>query len=258
MVRRRTGRKEVPLSQRKAPVSVSLTGDDLRIARERGMDLGQMLHRDIQLASGQDPEEVEIERLAGEIEKIRLDLAPREQRLEFLRRRQLDRRKLKVDLQIEEDCGAWYLRSLMENGRIRRIEPVPMLPADIMGLCMSLKKANGYDFIEVGGEAYFYGKNTAEVNRRLAPVKLRIQHGKVVPDPDSMKPYVLPSSIPNLSVDRKFFEDFSERKITTSVLLSELKGYSPRITDEKLKEEIKKKMRPNYAGTMDLDLEGAQ
>ena len=168
------------------------------------------------------------------------------------------RHRMERDAGSRDDLRLDLGRSYARLSAIRRIEPVPMLPADIMGLCMSLKKANGYDFIEVGGEAYFYGKNTAEVNRRLAPVKLRIQHGKVVPDPDSMKPYVLPPSIPNLSVDRKFFEDFAEKKITTSVLLSELKGYSPRITDEKLKEEIKKKMRPNYAGTMDLDLEGAQ
>ena len=245
-----------PVEDRKVPVSISIRASKLARARAMGLDIGSMAERDIDLARGKDPEERELEDTERKIRMLIEELAPLQSRVNYLRENVARKKSLAVDLKVEEDCAAWYLHSLIESGRIRRIVPVPMPEAEIADLCRQLKERKGYDFLFLGSRVIYEG-NDREVLRSLAKVKLIVMNGRVVPDPDHMKPFVMPTTLDslNISVDRKFFTDMAEGVISDQTLVSELRAYLPRITDDRIKEEVKRKMRPFYLEAPDVNVE---
>lgn len=61
-------------------------------------------------------------------------------RLEQLGKRVLEKKRQRVELRIEEDCGAWYLHSLIESGGIKRVVPVTVPQKEIIDLCILYRK----------------------------------------------------------------------------------------------------------------------
>ena len=245
-----------PVEDRKVPVSISMRASKLARAREMGLDIGKMVERDIDLALGKDPEEKELEDIDQRIRLLIEELAPLQSRAKYLRENVARKKSLQVDIRVEEDCGAWYLHTLIESNRIRRITPVPMPEGEISDLCRELKDRKKYNFMFLGSSVIYEG-NDQDVLRSLAKVKLTIRNGRVVPDPEHLKAYVSPASFDslNISVDRKFFADMEAGIISDQTLVSELRAYFPRITDERIKEEVKRKMRPLYLEAPDVSVE---
>ena len=245
-----------PVDDRKVPVSISIRASKLARARVMGLDIGSMAERDIDLALGKDPEERELEVVEKKIRSLLEELLPLQSRADHLRENVARKKSLQVDLRVEEDCGAWYLHTMIESGRIRRITPVPMPDGEISDLCRQLKDRKGYNFMFLGSRVIYEG-NDQEVLQSLAKVKLTVRNGRVVPDPEHLKPFVLPTTLDslNISVDRKFFADMAEGIISDQTLVSELRAYLPRITDDRIKEEVKRKMRPFYLEAPDVKVE---
>lgn len=248
-----------PVDDRKVPVSISMRASKLARARKMGLDIGSMIERDIDLALGRDPEEDELQETEKRIGQLTEEMGPLQSRAAHLRESIARKKSLAVDLRVEEDCGAWYLHSLLESGRIRRVVPVPMPDAEIVDLCRQLKEKKGYGFLFLGSRVIYEGKDR-EVLRSLSRVKLAVSGGKVVPDPEQLRPFLSPGSLEslNISVDRKFFTDMEAGLISDQTLVSELRPYSPKIMDDRIKEEVKRKMRPFYLGAPDVNVEATR
>lgn len=158
-------------------------------------------------------------------------------------------KKQNLEIKLEEDCGAWYLRSLLQEGKISRFEPkVPNLT--------TLR-----EILEEKGQAVF------EKNSRISLSGMTDQHfqdlrrffgkrglelkksGDLVFRPEHFKAKIdLPSGLgPKLQMKLKnFARDFLSGKVSADSLLEDFKEYEPRIISESLKDEVKKSMTPFY------------
>lgn len=159
------------------------------------------------------------------------------------------RKQLNLDLNLEKDCGAWYLKSLLQEGKIRKY--VPKVP-DLHVL---------REVLEEKGQAIF------EKDSRISMSGISDQHyqdlrrffgkrgmdlkksGDLVIRPERFKPTIDPPSGPGPKLRLKwidFTRDFLAGTISSDSLLEDFKEYDPKIVSESLKNEVKKSMTPFY------------
>lgn len=147
------------VEDRKAPTSISAYISKVKKAREEGIDLNELLDNALDLAFGKmDKEEIELRKVRKEITSLREKLGPllsMEQKLE----ESIENRKtLEVELKLEEDCHSWYLRSLMEEGKVKVITPVIPDQEKTEGFLEYLKNEHGFQYTKKGDVFLFTGQ----------------------------------------------------------------------------------------------------
>lgn len=164
------------------------------------------------------------------------------------------RRKMELDLKLEEDSGAWYLRSLIEDGTIRKIQPKEPSLESIRSILQHL--ADEYDLpIDLScktprAEKTENGQVSITVRRFLRRKGLTTdRQGYIVINEDAFRPRVEPDNFARLRLDldmKNFTADLLAGNISEDTPLSALKEYSPSITSAELKEEVKNRMMSFY------------
>lgn len=163
------------------------------------------------------------------------------------------RKKMELDLKLEEDCGAWYLRSLIEEGSIRKIEYTEPTKEKVVEIAEFLSENHGasIDYSNERPRILKDGDSFSLTHVRFLSNKgLTIdREGFIMPRPNAFGPSMEPSSLTRFKLEldiKRFSEDFLSGIVTEDSPLSVLKEYSPIITSSELKSEIKNRMVSFY------------
>ncbi|MEM3193339.1 MAG: hypothetical protein QW292_14880 [Candidatus Parvarchaeota archaeon] len=242
---------------RKVNTSVSIQESKLRKARELGINLGRALEIAIDLAGGMDPDEVELKDLLEMIREMEQQLVPMRARAKLLQENISRKKRLQLDLRIEEDHHAWYLRSMLQEGDIQiktMLVPKPEIVYQILEERYRVKyevTGNRVKVLErnpsmlrilekswfqrIGADLYEYRQRDP---RYVSPTKDEIQQKFI-----------------SLDYDR-FAEDILSGKLHASSPLESFKSYNPRITNKHVSDEVKKRMASFY-DSVGIDIESA-
>ena len=218
-----------------------------------------------------DPAEVQLEKLKeelGKLEKRRNEIYPEIERLE---KNIEDKKRIKLQLKLEEDYEAWYLRYLVDHGIFKTIYIKETSVEPVLESMIKRKDITREDIVEKHGKLFINisTKNSTMVYRRLT--------SKGFMDPNTHELHSIPghyefNTLPDdlqvkyhVKIDyEKFKEDFSTEKISSDMPVSFFKEYNPRVLStwddsskkyvSNLKEEIQKMMVQEYQA-MAVDVE---
>jgi hypothetical protein len=246
----RAGRKAIP--DRKIAVGVSIRQSLDNSARERGLDKGAILENAIRLALGTDPEEIEIRRLTERIAALEQELGPAKSRLILLQETISTRRKMETELKLEEDSGPWYLRMLLQDGRIQVIKPHSL---DVASIFSGLKERypEDLDGAALHGNAITFHKTPPiglgsflkSKGFSADPKWTRFSYSPPAPrfqftDDDFKVRYKIAFAAQLL------LKDLLSGSVSPSLPVEAFRPYSPHITSNDVKREIKSRMLPEY------------
>jgi len=242
--------------KRKVPVSASLEQGLLWKLEELGITPTELLS-----AAAQSVETDETKKLELRVEKsfkkwkdleVQAGIAKAE--YEGAKSELESRRKMELDLKLEEDCAAWYLRSQIEDGTIRKVEYHEPSLERIRGIAEHLSET--YDMpIDLSSERPRIERNEngtipITYSRFLRNKGLRIdREGYIVSNPDAFKPRIEPQSLTHLKIDidlKEFTDAFLAGELSSDTPISVFKEFNPKILSTELKSEIKKRMASHY------------
>jgi hypothetical protein len=234
---------------RKVPVSISLRMSIVKKAREKALNLGPMMEDAVLLACGEDPEEIELLKLEKEIAELQTELAPKMARAKYLRESLQTKRRLQIDLSIERDCHAWYLRSLVQSGvfkvvRMDSIDPIPMIMDDIRSGIIREHEVEISD-----GKAKLTDRATPQTRKRLRQFLVdRGNNLKAIPPKEWVSPDLETlRSTYGISLNMEDFQDeFLRNQSIGDLPVDFFARFRPAIIQERIKAEVKARMEPEY------------
>ncbi len=193
-----------------------------------------------------DPDEIKLNNLLkrkNEIEQELTSITPEINRLKSIIK---EREKLKIDTKIESDCNAWYLRYLIQLGKIKTVKIPELDPWDIYKYIKENKNFNNNEIEIRNNELYLTDKASLWTRNRFHDFR---KGNHLVKIPETI--IVLPLE-KGLEIDyhiRLKYNDFKNefiKGINGEMPLEFFKRFEPKITSAELKEEVKRMMIPEY------------
>lgn len=240
------------IEDRKIPTSLSIRQSLVKKIRSSNLDVSAICSSALEMALGKDPEELELEKLGTAILRKKEELAPMEARFAQLKDSVERKRKLDLDRHLEEDCGAWYLRFLIQEGRIHAKTPKPKdLEVVFRALVEDHEEMLSAEISS--GRIIFQRAPSMPLYRRMIRIGFVFSSNGLKCQLKDERPFLNPPDHECLSKLRIDFDrgmllgDLSSGSVSGSLPVSAFRVYSPRITDENTKREIKSRMLPEYA-----------
>ena len=240
------------IKDRKIPTSLSIRQSLVEKIRSSNLDVSAICTSALEMALGKDPEELELEKLGTAILRKKEELAPMEARFAQLRDSVDRKRKLDLDRHLEEDCGPWYLRFLIQEGRIHAKVPKPK---DLEAVFRTL--AEDHEEMAAAqissGKIIFQKAPSMPLYRRMIRIGFIFSANGLKCQLKDERPFLNPPDHECLSKLRIDFDrgmllgDLSSGSVSGSLPVSTFRAYSPRIMDEAVKREIKSRMLPEYS-----------
>ena len=247
----KVGRPSV--GEKKLPIR-SLTSDpevEIFLKEHPGINASEVFRRSIRALMPKDSHVIRLEKLAKDISEMRSDLAVKEAEYQSLKKEIDDREKIKIDLRLEEDCDAWYLKNLMERGVIREVLPDPITPESFMPMLTGQNSHVKEDTVFKDGRWRIVDNPHPDSLKAISRTGLRVDHGIII-EAKSRPPYLVPNeqelaSRYGLWVDQaSLLSVFGEAEQASDISLEILKKFRPRILDDKIRTGVKRKMEPLY------------
>lgn len=252
-------RTKPTVQDRKIPRSVSIRESVDKLAKEHGIDVGQITENAILLACGSDPEEIELLKLEQEIRKLKAQLAPKLSRYEVIKESVTRKRVLQTDLTIEKECHAWYLRSLVQSGTFRVMRSDPVDPGPVVSQLLRDGYIKPEDIETANGQRRISGNASRKSRRYLdqfldANGNITTREGKTWITPsneDMLKKYQVSLNYDDLA------KEIIENTHIGDEPLEFYMQFNPRITSDSVKREIKTRMLPHYSNE-DVELKESE
>jgi hypothetical protein len=194
-----------------------------------------------------DSDSIRLSKLSEEISDLRARLSIKEAEYESLRKRVEERERIQLDLRLERDCHAWYLRSLEQTGVFRIINSEAVDPVQFVESEISTGSIKKYEVQITDGKARLTDKASQTARRMLK----HFLHGDVL-EPIPARTWIVPSlenlrSSYGISIDfEKFQDDFLAGRTSGDLPLEYFQRYKPAIINDSIKAEIKHRMEPQY------------
>ena len=235
------------------------------------VNASDVFRRGIHSLMPKDPDTIRLSKLAEEISDLRVDLAIKEAEYNSLKSRVDDREKLQLDLKLEQECHAWYFRSLVQAGifNVRRrptIDPDPVIRDYLNEPDPEKRKIHKYELESTDRGWKLTDRATSATKRLLSSYIGR--DGYLVPMEGTT--YLTPSESDlydrySLRLDYKMFEKeyLSNLKID-DLPLEYFKQFSPIIRgttqemERSIKRETKQKMMPFYQNPPEISVDEAK
>ena len=208
----------------------------------------------------QSSDEARLHQLDRDIFDTKQKLAILESEWKSVKARVEDKARIRLDINLETDCHAWYLRSLVQSGIFRvmkrgSIDPVPMVKQFI-----AEKKIHFYEVEETPEGIRLTDKAT---NRTLRMFSKHLGKDNTLV-PSEPETWVVPYE--NELTDKYFLRiDYKQfrQEFLTNQNISEaptdfFKQFSPRILNESVKRETKQKMMPFYQNPPEISVDEAK
>lgn len=203
-----------------------------------------------------DSDSIRLTKLSEEISGMRAKLSIKEAEYESLRKRVEERDRIQLDLRLERDCHAWYLRSLEQSGVFRVFSSEAVDPVMFVQNEINSGSIKHYEVQIANGKVKLTERSTPNARRRLR----QFIHGDVL-EPIPARTWVVPGlealrSTYGISIDfNQFQEDFLANLISGDLPIEYFQKFKPAIIKESIKTEIKMRMEPHYR-TISLDAGG--
>jgi hypothetical protein len=205
-----------------------------------------------------DSDSIRLSKLSEEISGLRGKLSIKEAEYESLRKRVEEKERIQLDLQLERDCHAWYLRSLEQSGVFRAISSEAVDPVQFVQNEIDSGSIKQFEVQITGGRAKLTERASSATRRLLRQF---LQGDSLEPIP--ARTWIVPSldnlrSSYGISIDfDQFQEDFLGGRITGDLPIEYFQRYKPAIINDSIKAEIKQRMEPQYR-TILLDTGGTK
>lgn len=218
-----------------------------------------------------DNDTIRLNNLAVEISDLRAELAIKEAEYNSLKTRVDDREKLQLDLKLEQECHAWYFRSLVQAGifNIRKrptIDPDSIIREYLNEPDPEKRKIRRYELESTDKRWKLTGRATSATKRLLSSYIDR--EGYLVPMEGAT--YLTPSEPDlydrySLRLDYKMFEkEYLTNPHIEDLPLDYFMQFSPMIRgntrerEDRIKHETKQKMMPFYQNPPEISVDEAK
>ena len=238
------------VEDRKVSTTFSARQSLVKRARASNIDVSAVCSSALEMALGKDPEEIELEKLGTAILRKKEELAPMEARHEQLKESVERKRRLQLDLKLEEDCGAWYLRLLLQDNRIQVVRPaVRDLETFLRHLQEEFPEFRG---ARLEGSLLSLNEPPSPKTHSLLKRKGFVSAGRNTYQWVEKPPAIYPAEQECASRFRISFnsrgllEDMVSGNLSEIMPVAAFRTYSPRILSEDVKREIKGRMLSEY------------
>ena len=253
----------------KAPVR-QVTSDveaELFLKKNPHLNASLIYRQAIHAMMPRDNDTIRLNNLALEISDLRSELAIKEAEYNSLKSRVDDREKLQLDMKLEQECHAWYFRSLIQAGifNIRKrptIDPDSIVREYLEETDPERKRIHRYEveLTEMGWK--LTDKATSATKKLLSNFLSR--DGHLVPVEGIT--YLSPSESDlydrySLRIDYKNFEkEYLNNQRIEDLPLEYFKQFSPMIRsnsqerEDSIKRETKQKMMPFYQNPPEISV----
>ena len=213
-----------------------------------------------------DPDTIRLSKLAQEISDLRVELSIKEAEYNSLKTRVDDREKLQLDMKLEQDCHAWYFRSLVQAGIFRVLKRDPIDPIPIVKQLMAEKRIHAYE-VEETEEGYRLTDKASNSTFRILRRHIGKNNLLIPSEPET---WLAPSENDlydrySLKLDYKMFEkEYINNPHIDELPLDYFRQFSPMIRgntqerEDSIKRETKQKMMPFYQNPPEISVDEAK
>ncbi|MDS0256448.1 hypothetical protein ApAK_01950 [Thermoplasmatales archaeon AK] len=217
------------------------------LRKNPSINASEVFRRAIRSMMPRDSDSIRLSKLAEEISRMRSSLSMKEAEYESLKKRVEERERVQLDLRLEQDCHAWYLRSLVQLGIFRIMRRDPMDPLKIIEdeIRAGVMKASEISY--ENGRIRLTDRASPRTRRLLrnfmkGDILVTIPGSEwVTPSQDSLR------SQYGLSIDFPLFErEFMANPSMGDLPLEFFRQFKPLIVENRIKAEVKARMEPSY------------
>ena len=233
--------------------SVALEKDNAEYVRRSGMNFSKFINDTLrieqELEKERDVDELEMDNIRQEISRLENQMTEKRMRLKSLMERIDAKKKAMLEINLEKDCGPWYLRMLLQEGRISVTKPpqrnfeilvaearkkvAEMEDAEILDRSVRFRKPLSFSSSRIMSNLHFSCSSGICTVKDPEPV--------MNPDPQTWRTKFF------LDIDMKMFlPDLLKGEISGTSLLESFRSYGPVIINTDIKREIKRRMEPEY------------
>ena len=206
------------------------------------------VNRSLWALKSQTSDEARLHQLDNDIFETRQKLSILENEWKSVKARAEDKARIRLDISLETDCHAWFLRSLIQSGIFRVMKRESVDPVSIITQLISEKKIRAY---EVEGTPEGLRLTDKAANRTIRMFSKYLGKGNALV-PSEPETWVVP--LENDLINRYFirinYEQFKTEYLNNQNISDAptdfFKQFSPRILSESVKRETKQKMMPSY------------
>lgn len=219
------------------------------LRKNPSVNASDVFRRAVHSMMPKDIDSIRLSKLAEEIADMRVSLSIKEAEYSSLKRKVEEREKLQLDLRLEQDCHAWYMRSLVQSGvfrilRSEAVDPVSFVEDEIKSGSIRPGEIEIQD-----GKARLTDKASMQTRKRLKRF-LSNRGNALVPIPS--QEWVVPTldtlrSGYGISVEfEEFQKEFLLNQSMGDLPLDYFRRFKPTIIQERIKSEVKSRMEPEY------------
>ena len=218
------------------------------------------VNRSLWALKSQTSDEARLHQLENDIFETRQKLSILESEWKSVKARVEDKARIRLDISLETDCHAWYLRSLVQSGIFRVLKRDPIDPIPIVKQFMAEKRIHAYEVEETPQGFRITEKAT---NSTIRILRKHIGKNNLL-IPSEPETWLVPSE--GDLIERYFlridYEQF-QKEFLYNQNISEaptdfFKQFSPRILSDNVKRETKQKMMPFYQNPPEITVDEAK
>lgn len=208
----------------------------------------------------QSSDEARLHQLDRDLFDTRQKLAILESEWKSVKARVEDKARIRLDISLETDCHAWYLRSLVQTGIFRVMKRESIDPIPIVKQLIAEKKIHFYE-VEETRDGIRLTDKASNRTLRMFSKHLGKENTLISSEPET---WVVPyeSELTDkyfLRIDYKQFrQEFLTNQSISEAPTEFFKQFSPRILTESVKRETKQKMMPFYQNPPEISVDEAK
>jgi hypothetical protein len=225
-----------------------------------GFNVSSYVNRSLWALKSQTSDEARLHQLDKDIFDTRQKLAILESEWKSVKARVEDKARIRLDINLETDCHAWYLKALVQSGIFRVMRRESIDPVPLVKQLLSEKKIHAYE-IEETPQGMRLTDKASNRTLRMFSKHLGKDNALVPSEPET---WVVPyeSELTDkyfLRIDYKQFrQEFLTNQSISEAPTEFFKQFSPRILTESVKRETKQEMMPFYQNPPEITVDEAK
>ena len=215
------------------------------------------VNRSLWALKSQTSDEARLHQLDNDIFETRQKLSILESEWKSVKARVEDKARIRLDVSLETDCHAWYLRSLVQSGIFRVLKRDPIDPVPIVKQFMAEKRIH-FEEVEETADGFRLMSKASSGTLRILRKHIGKNSRLIATEPEN---WLIPSQndLNDRYSIRMDYEQF-KKEFMNNINISEaptdfFKEFSPRILTESLKHETKQKMMPFYQTPPEISMD---
>jgi hypothetical protein len=248
--------------KRKGRLQITIDSEVENFIDELGphFNVSGYVNRSLWALKSQTSDEARLRQLDNDIFETRQKLSILESEWKSVKARVEDKARIRLDISLETDCHAWYLRSLVQSVIFRALKREPIDPIPIVKQFMAEKRIHAYE-IEETPQGFRLTNRASNITFRILRRHIGKNNLLIPSEPET---WLIPSE--SDLIERYFirfdYEEF-QKEFLNNQNISEaptdfFKQFSPRILSENVKRETKQKMMPFYQNPPEITVDEAK